>query len=187
MVEMRVGRVSRVHPSIWGAAALVLLPLAALKLADPAAWAFADLPFALVMVAVIGLALECALWIPQAWAFRAGAALALGAAVLLVAGNLAVGFAGPEDNPISAIVYIVPCLALAGALAARFRTRGLALAMVIAAAAQLVIGGVAWANGYFTGPLTAAFIALWLASALAFRRAGRGQGGEGRRTAFTSP
>lgn len=155
----------------WGgAAALVLLPLFAFRAADPAAWDIADLPFALIMVAAVGLAFEFALRLPARWAFGAGSAAAFGTAFILVWGNFAVGFAGSEDNAINIIFFAPPLIALAGSLLARFRADGIAVALAAAALAQFAAGAVALAYGYFTGPLTVSFTALWLASALLFRR-----------------
>lgn len=165
-------RLNDLRPYAWGATAtLILLPLFVLKLADPNAWAWADLPFAGVMIVAVGIAFEVALRLPLRWTFRAGAALAIATAFLLTWGNLAVGFAGSEDNPVNMIFLAVPGFALAASLAARFRARGLALAMAGAAAAQLAAGLVAHVGGHFTGPLTVAFTGLWLAAALLFLRA----------------
>lgn len=158
----------------WGGTAvLVLLPLFALKAADPAAWDIADLPFALVMVAAVGIAFEFALRLPARWARRAGAAGALGTAFMLMWGNLAVGFAGSEDNAVNAIFFAPPLAALAGALAAGFRSAGVSLALAAAAGLQVAVGLVALFHGFFTGPLTVAFAGLWLAAAVLFRRDAR--------------
>ena len=162
---------NRLRAFAWGGtAALVLLPLVAMKLAEADAWAIADLPFAFIMIAAVGIAFEFALRVPSRWAYRAGAAAAVGTAFLLIWGNLAVGFAGSEDNHINIIFFAVPAIALVGSLAARFSPRGIATALVAAAAAQLIAGLVAFTEGYFTGPLTVSFTGLWLAAALLFRR-----------------
>ena len=115
-----------------------------LKLADPNAWAWADLPFAFVMIAAVGIAFEVALRLPLRWTYRAGAALAAATAFLLTWGNLAVGFAGSEDNPINRIFFAVPALALAASLAARFRPTASRSPWQAAAAAQLAAGLVAY-------------------------------------------
>lgn len=174
MSDTPAGSLDWVRPAAWVAtAALTLLPLLAIKAADPRAWAFEDLPFALVMIAAVGLAFECALRVPARRAWRAGAALALATGVLLAWGNLAVGFAGSEDNEINMIFFAVPAAALAGSLVARFRAAGMATAMAIAAAVQVAAGLIAFFYGEFTGPLTVAFSGLWLASALLFLRSAR--------------
>jgi hypothetical protein len=171
MTEPHTDRMNWVRPYAWGvSAALILLPLLALKLADPRAWEYEDLPFAFVLLAAVGLSFELALRVPAGWAYRAGAALAAGAAFLLTWGNLAVGFAGSEDNRLNLIFFAVPAIALAGSLAARFRAPGLAAAMAGAAGAQVATGLLAFYYGYFTGPLTIGFSGLWLASVLLFWR-----------------
>jgi hypothetical protein len=160
-----------VRPLAWaGTAALILLPLALLKVADPIAWAIEDLPFAFLMIAAVGLAAEVAMRLPGAWTFRAGTALALGTGLLLVWGNLAVGFAGSEDNSINNIFFAVPAVALAGGLITGFRASGMRAALIATAIAQVLAGFLALAAGHFTGPLTIAFTGLWLVSALLFHR-----------------
>lgn len=153
-----------------GTAALILLPLALLKAIDRDAWSYEDLPFAFVMIAAVGLAAEVALRLPGRWTRLAGALLAVATALLLVLGNLAVGFAGSEEEPINLIFFVAPIVALAGSLVARFRPRGMATALAAAAASQVIAGLVALFAGHFTGPLTVAFTGLWLVSALLFHR-----------------
>ncbi|NNE47821.1 MAG: hypothetical protein HKN37_14310, partial [Rhodothermales bacterium] len=59
-----------------------------------------------------------------------------------------------------------------GALIARFEPQGMARAMVSAAGAQVLAFVIALAAGWgFTGPITLVFAALWLGSAMLFRRA----------------
>jgi hypothetical protein len=172
MNNLPSGEARRVRWLAWGGtAALVLLPLLAMKALEPNAWALADLPFALVMVAAVGIAFEAALRLPQRWTRRAGAAAAVGTGLLLLWGNLAVGFAGSEDNAANALVVAVPLVALLGSLLARFRDAGVALALAAASLAQVAVGVVLLSQGFFTGPLTVSFAGLWLAAALLFRRA----------------
>lgn len=156
-----------------GTAALTLLPLAAMKALDPNTWLAEDLPFAFVMIAAVGVAAEVALRLPPAVTRRAGALLALGTATLLMWGNLAVGFAGSEDNNVNYLLFTVPALALAGSLLAQFRSAGMAAALIATAGAQLLVGLALLAAGHFTGPLTVAFTGLWLVSALLFQRSAR--------------
>jgi ABC-type uncharacterized transport system permease subunit len=158
----------------WGGtAALTLLPLAAMKALDPNAWAAEDLPFAFVLIAAVGIAAEVALRLPSAVTRRAGTLLALGTAALLMWGNLAVGFAGSEDNKVNLLLFAVPAVALAGSLLAQFRPAEMAAALVATAGAQLLAGLALLAAGHFTGPLTVAFTGLWLVSALLFHRSMR--------------
>ena len=164
----------RIRPLAWGgAAALILLPLLAMKAIDANAWELADLPFAFIMVAAVGIAFEFELRVPARWARAAGTAAALGTAFMLVWGNLAVGFAGSEDNRINIVFFAVPLIALVGSALSGFRSSGVAVALVAAAVTQVIAGGIALADGFFTGPLTFSFAGLWLASALLVRRAAR--------------
>jgi hypothetical protein len=159
------------HFAWAGTAALILVPLALIKAADSNAWALEDLPFAFVMIAAVGIAAEVALRLPPDWTRAAGTFLAAATGLLLVWSNLAVGFAGSEEERINLIFFAVPVVALGGSLIARFRSEWLAKAFLATAGAQLVAGVVALAAGHFAMPLTVAFTGLWLVSALLFRRA----------------
>jgi hypothetical protein len=171
MTELENNGADRTRLFAWGgAAALILLPLLAIKAVDASAWQIGDLPFALIMVAAVGIAFEFALRIPPGWTRRAGTAAAIATALLLVWGNLAVGFAGSEDNRINIIFFAAPAVALIGSAIARFRPAGTALALAAAAATQIAGGVIALSAGHFTIPLTVSFTGFWLASALLFRR-----------------
>lgn len=174
MYESSNNEFSWVRPLAWGAAAtLILLPLFALKIADRNAWQLEDLPFALIMVLTIGLAFELVLRIAPRWTYRAGATLSLATALLLVLGNLAVGFAGSENNRINVIFFAAPALGALGSIAVRFSPLALSIIMASCAVAQMVAGFIAYYNGYFTGPLSVTFTSLWLASSLLFLRCSR--------------
>ena len=165
-------RPGRIRLLAWGlSAALILLPLWAMKLSYPTAWEPEDMPFAFILIIVVGAVFEFALRVPEKWAYAAGTAVAAGTTGLLILGNLAVGFAGSEDNPINMVFFAVPAVALLAVLVSRFRSRGLARAMAAAAVVQVVAGLIALLEGYFTGPMTVAFSALWLTSGLLFLRA----------------
>jgi hypothetical protein len=162
------------RPLAWGgAAALVLLPLATMRVTEQVSWEVGDFMFATFMILGAGLAFELAVRTRPSRSYRAGAAVALGAALLIVWANGAVGFIGSEANPINLMYFAIPLVALAGSLLARFRASGMAVAMAAAAAAQVAAGGVALYLDYFTGPLTVFFTGLWLASAWLLRKAAR--------------
>ena len=80
-------------------------------------------------------------------AYRAGAAVSVLTAFLLVWVNLAVGVLGDEDNPANLMFAGVLALALAGAMIARFRAAGMAQALLATFAAQVLAGAI----GYFAG------------------------------------
>ena len=172
-IAHRSGGASRgIRPLAWGgAAALILLPLIAMKLTQEVSWEVGDLMFAAFMIVGVGLAFELAMRISPGRSNRAAAALGLGAGFLIIWANGAVGFIGSEDNAINQIYFAIPAIALVGSVLARFRASGMAVAMAAAAAAQLAAGGVALYHDHFTGPLTVFFTGLWLASAWLFRAA----------------
>jgi hypothetical protein len=108
-------------------------------------------------------------------AYRAGFGIAVVAAFLLVWINLAVGIIGDERNPANLMFGGVLLVGLAGALIARFRPRGMSLALVATAIAQLAVSVVALvaALGYEAVLLSGCFAAVWLTSAALFRKAAR--------------
>ena len=162
--------------ALWtGAAALMLLPVLAIRGVDPAAWDRpGDFVFLAILLAGVAIALEGASRVPRRRAYAAGAAVAVAAALLQSWVNLAVGIVGSEDNPANLVFFLVPAVAGLGAALARFRAGGMAHAMAAAAAAQIFAFLVALAAGIgFTGPITVFFTALWLISAWLFRSAAR--------------
>lgn len=173
------------RPFVWGAAAcLLLVPAIAMRLQAPGVhWTPGDF----VAMGVL-LAVACALYeLAMRWsgnrAARAGFGLALATAFLTIWVNLAVGMFGTGDDPRNLMVLLV---AAVGAGLARFRPRGMRLAMAATAVAQLM-AALAGAAGAAGGPapgsveqameavLVAAFALPWLASAWLFRRADAGR------------
>ena len=161
----------------WGlAAALLLTPLVAMQFSEEVRWGPLDFALAALLIGGVGLGLELAVRKTGNSLYRAGAALAVLTAFLLVWLNLAVGFIGDEGNPANLLFVAVLLVALFGAVAARFRPSGMALAMAAAAGAQLLVAVVAFVADLATPPelaLTLAFALPWLASAALFLRAAR--------------
>ena len=164
---------SRTRLAVWGgAAALMLVPVVAMRLADPAASDPGDFIFLGILLAGVGIAFELAARASDRTAYRMATGIALAAAFLTMWINLAVGIIGSEDNPANWVYAGVLAVAAAGAAVARLRPRGMALAMAATAAAQVIAFVVALATGFgFTGPITVFFAGLWLISAWLFRKA----------------
>lgn len=161
----------------WGAiVVLILLPAVAMHFTDAVRWTAADFAFATVMLGGVGLAFEMALRANGSRAYRGGAAVALGAALVLLWVNAAVGIVGDEGNRINLWFDLVPLLALFGALGARFRPHGMAVAMLATAAAQVAVGAIVQLNGHFVWVLTLIWAGAWLSAAALFRKASGGQG-----------
>lgn len=159
--------------AVWGgAAALMLLPVFALRIAGEAPSDPGDFVFLLILLAGVGGAWELADRVGDRNAYRAASAIALAAVLLCAWINLAVGIVGSEDDPANLIYAAILAVAAFGAIAARLRPRGMARAMTAAAVAQLLAFAFVLAAGRgFTGPITLFFAALWLISASLFRRA----------------
>jgi hypothetical protein len=180
---------ARSHPGVstavtWVALVTVLtlaVPAVAMRFTDEVNWG--PLDFALMGALVFGAGLTFVLLARRTHnaAYRMGVALAVVAGVLLVWVGLAVGFVGAEDHPANLLYAAVLSTAGVGAVIARFRARGLAIAMFAAAgvhAAVTVVALVAYpaSSGAGAGRLMAAnavFIALFAGSGVLFRRAAR--------------
>ncbi|HSM09632.1 MAG TPA: hypothetical protein VLA33_11560 [Gemmatimonadota bacterium] len=125
-------RRSRWRSALWAFAALgLLVPLVA-----GAPWTMGDYVFAAaLMFGSLGL-YELAARLTGNRAYRTGAALALAATFLLVWVNGAVGI---TDSEADGLFLLVPAVGFIGALVARFRPRGMAVAMFTAALAEVAI------------------------------------------------
>jgi hypothetical protein len=166
---------ARVRAVAWGgAAALILLPLVAMRFTSEVDWDAADFLLAIGLFGGVGLMFELAVRMSPSRSYRAGVAVALAAAFLLTWINLAVGIIGNEENPFNLLYFAVIAVAALGAVAARFRAGGMAVAMAVAAGGQVLVAVIALAGGFgFTGPITVFFGGLWLAAAWLFRKAAR--------------
>ena len=142
-------------------------------------WTVSDFVFAGALVFGALGAYQLAVRKTRSTAYRAAVGVALVAAVLLLWANGAVGI---TDSAADATYYAVPAVGIIGALVARFRPRGMALAMYATALAQASIGVIALAAGMVPAynsafeilGITGFFAALFLTSALLFREATHG-------------
>ena len=161
--------------AMWGGAALLLaLPAIAMQLnASGVDWSAGDF---IVMGAMLGVACgacELAARASANGSYRVAAGIAIGTAFLTVWVNLAVGMIASEDNPYNQLFGGVLLLALGGSVAARFRPRGMAWAMLAAAVAQAVLGAIGLPVDQRGAIFSMIFALPWLLSALLFRRAAR--------------
>jgi hypothetical protein len=158
----------------WGlVAALILAPVVAMQFTPDVDWTASDFVFAVVMLGGVGVAYELAVRATGDWAYRAGAAVALGAGLLLLWANAAVGIVGNEEAPINLWFDLVPLVALSGAIGARFRADGMAVAMSATAFTQIAIGAIVQVQGHFTWVATGLWCGAWLVSAHLFRKAAK--------------
>jgi hypothetical protein len=176
---------SRWRIAVWGTAAFLLpLPLVAMRFTNDVNWDEADfIVFGAMLAAACGTC-ELAARMTGDNAYRAAVGLAVAAAFILVWMNLAVGIIGTEDNPANLMFGGVLAVGIVGAVIARLQPHGMARALVATALAQALVAGIALIAGLgSTGPswpgdiliLTGFFAALWVGSALLFRKAAREQ------------
>jgi hypothetical protein len=161
-------------------AALLAVPALAMRFAPEAgfSWTTSDFIVAAVLLGGVGLALEVMVRMSRDWAYRAGAALAIGTGFLLLWANLAVGLVGDEGNAANGLFLGVLLVAAVGAMLARLRPAGMAWALAATAFAQLAAAAVALGvtpadpgRPVEIAALAGVFPALWLVSAWLFRRA----------------
>jgi hypothetical protein len=159
----------------WGAAAGVLAaPLIGMLVTDEVAWGPGDFLLAAGLLLGAGAAVELALRRSPDRAWRAGVATALAGGVLLIWANLAVGLIGEEGGAVNVAVLAVPAIGLVGAVLARLRPAGIALAMAATLLAHAALCAVAALAGAGPAGLLPLVLALpWAASAWLFRRAAR--------------
>jgi len=161
-------------------AGLLMVPLVAMQFTSEVKWDETDFIVAGALLLGTGLAFELAIRKGGNTSYRAGAALAILTAFVLVWMNLAVGLIGSEDNPANLLYIGVLATLLIGAAIARFRAPGMALALFATAFAQLLVPIIAMAiwrpefNGGMVAVLflNAVFAFLWAGSGLLFRHAG---------------
>ena len=161
--------------AMWdGAALLLALPAIAMQLdASGVDWSAGDFIVMGVMLGVACTACKLAARASANGSYRVAAGIAIGTAFLTVWVNLAVGMIASEDNFYNQLFGGVLLLALGGSVAARFRPRGMAWAMVVAGIAQALLGAIGLPVDQRGAIFSMIFALPWLLSALLFRRASR--------------
>lgn len=165
----------------WTAVAIILLlPAIAMQLTDEVDWSAGDFMAAGVLLIGTGLLAELVVRRTRDNAYRAGAAIALFATLLLAWSNAAVGFVGSGGNTANILYVALLAVVLAGGFVAGFAAPGMAKAMVAAAVGQGLVMVLAFASD-LVGPeetgiilfMNLFFVALWSAAAVLFRKAAR--------------
>ena len=176
-------RGSRWRIAAWAIAALVLLmPLVAMQFTDQVNWDVGDFAIAGALLLGAGIAFELAVRKTGDTAYRAAVGVALAAAFILVWVNGAVGIIGSENNNANLMYGGVLAVGAIGAIIARFQAHGMARALFATALAQALVAVIALIAGLgspWSGPLEIValngfFVALFVGSAMLFRKAARG-------------
>jgi hypothetical protein len=166
----------------WSAAGVILLlPVIAMRVTAEVTWDRFDFALMGMLLGGMGIAMEFAASRSRSPHYRAGAAVAVVTAFMLIWLNLAVGIIGSEDNWVNVMFLLVAAATAAGSLLVRFRPAAMALVMAIGALALAIVPLLAWilAPGLpardiaEAAVLTGCFAVFWLLSASLFKRAGK--------------
>lgn len=154
---------------------LLLVPLVAMQFTDEVRWNLADFLVAGALLFGAGATYQLLATRTENLAYRAGAGVAVAAALMLVWANLAVGLIGSEDNLANLMYLGVLAVGIAGALVARFQPRGMARALFAMALAQALVAmialGLPSSRPLELVAINGFFVALFAGSAFLFRRA----------------
>lgn len=151
---------------------LLLLPLVAMQFTDEVAWGPVDFIVAGILLFGAGLTVELVSKNASTPAYRVAVGVAVATALVLIWVNLAVGLIGSAGSPANSMYAGVLAVLLIGALVARLRPEGMARALLATAAAQMAVTVIAQIAGLGAQLLVnGSFAALWLGSAVLFRRA----------------
>ncbi len=161
---------------------ILLVPLVAMQFTDEVKWGPLDFVFMGSFIFGTGLTYELIARKGGTLAYRVAVGIACATGLFLVWVNAAVGIIGDED--LANTMYLgVLVVGFVGAFIARFEAHGMSRALVATAVAQALVPLVAltWVPATDFAPgvapvmgLNAVFVAMWIASALLFRRAAGG-------------
>lgn len=128
-------------------ACVLLVPLVAMQFSDEVVWTFSDFVFAAVVLFGAGLTYILIANRTGNVAYRAAIGLAVATGLLVVWANGAVGLIGNEREPANLMYYGVLAVGFNGAIAARLRPRGMALASFATALATALVAAIALIAG----------------------------------------
>jgi len=157
----------------WGfAVALLLTPAIAMQFSHEWNWGAGDFLVAALLIGGVGLGVEWVVRRSADPAFRLAAAVALVGAFLLAWINAVAHLVAGRDHPANLAVLMIPVMGLVLGWQARWQPAGLARAMLVMVAAQLLLAAaVAATNSIKHALVLVVFTVPWLVSHLLFRRA----------------
>lgn len=159
---------------------VLLIPLIAMQFTNEVVWTLSDFIFAGTLIFGTGLTYKIVTRSTETFIYRLAIGSALGTGFLLIWANGAVGIIGTEANPINLLYYGVLFIGLVGTILSRLQLRGMVLAMVATALAQVLVTAIALIGGFYQSPPSSVleilsvngfFIALWIGSAIMFKYA----------------
>jgi hypothetical protein len=166
-------------------AAILSIPLIAMRFTDAVNWTLADFVVGGALLFGTGMAFQLVARRGRSTAYRGATGLAVAGSLLLVWMNLAASLIGSEDNPANLLYLAVLVVGLVGAGVARLRPAGMARTLHAMAFTQFLVPLLALAiwRPEVTDHLVwvffanALFIVLFVGSALLFRQAGSTESG----------
>jgi hypothetical protein len=169
---------------VLAAISLLAVPLVAMQVTDEVVWSPGDFLLAGMLLVAPAVLYELAARRPRSLTYRVALLHTLGSLLLLVWGTLAVGFVGEPENSVNVLFLGIPLVVAVGAMVSRLQAAGMAVTMVVAAAALLAAAGVGAGQGEVpvleVTALGVLFAALLLGPAWLFRvAAGQAPGGPG--------
>lgn len=126
------------RPAIF-TATILLIPLIAMQFTSEVQWTLSDFIIMGLLLFGAGTAYEFLARQTGKLAYRGGAALAVGACLLLTWMNMAVGIIGNEKSDINMLYFLIPMIVFLGAIKSRLNALLLARTMYAAAAALALI------------------------------------------------
>ncbi|MBD3332779.1 hypothetical protein GF356_08005 [candidate division GN15 bacterium] len=145
--------------------------MVAMQFTGEVVWNLTDFVVAGILLFGAGLVYELVSSRRNSLAYRMAVGIAVAAALLLTWMDLALATEGDNSG---GLIYVGVVVLGIGAVITRLRPRGMARALFATAVAQVVVAVVAmvaWGQYVEFTVLNGFFIALWVASALLFRRA----------------
>lgn len=133
-----------------------------------------------VLLGALGFVSEVVARASLRTAYRLALGMAVGATILLVVANGAVGIIGSEDNPANLMYVTVIAVGVVGASVVRFGAGGMARVLVGMALVQFAVAAIAILSGmggsasgtFELVVINGAFVATFVGSAMLFARAG---------------
>jgi len=135
-----------------------------------------------IILLIVGGVYEMWQWLKtRSGAYRFALGVGLAGMFLLGWVSGAVGIIGSENNTVNLMYWAVPAVGFIGSLISRFKSRGMARTLFLTASVQFLVPVVAliispevsWGNAGVIGvfAVNSIFVALFVVSALLFRRA----------------